>query len=38
MNVVKIFQDGETQVVRLPEQFNFNDDKVFIKNIAAQIN
>ena len=37
MNVVKIFQDGEIQVVRLPKQFNFNDDKVFVNKIGNSV-
>jgi antitoxin VapB len=34
MNVAEIVQDGRNQVVKLPEEFSFNDDKVYVNKIG----
>ena len=34
MNVAEIVQDGKNQVVKLPEEFSFNDDKVYINKVG----
>jgi len=34
MNVAEIVQDGRNQVVKLPEEFSFNDDKVYINKVG----
>ena len=34
MNVVEIVQDGKNQVVKLPEEFSLNDDKVYINKVG----
>jgi antitoxin VapB len=34
MNVAEIVQDGKNQVVKLPEEFNLNDDKVYINKVG----
>ncbi len=31
MKTAKIFQNGQSQAVRLPKEFRFNDSEVFIK-------
>lgn len=31
MKTAKIFQNGQSQAVRLPKEFRFDDDEVFIK-------
>jgi antitoxin VapB len=31
MKTAKIFQDGQSQAVRLPKEFRFDDSEVFIK-------
>jgi len=34
MNVAEIVQDGKNQVVKLPEEFSFNDDKVYVNKVG----
>ena len=34
MNVAEIVQDGKNQVVKLPEEFNLNDDKVYVNKVG----
>ena len=34
VNVAEIFKDGQNQVVKLPEEFNINDDKVYVNKIG----
>jgi antitoxin VapB len=34
MNVAEIVQDGKNQVVKLPEEFSLNDDKVYINKVG----
>jgi antitoxin VapB len=34
MKTAKIFQNGQSQAVRLPKEFRFNDSEVFIKKIG----
>lgn len=31
MKTAKVFQNGQSQAVRLPKEFRFDDDEVFIK-------
>ncbi|MDI2091316.1 antitoxin [Commensalibacter oyaizuii] len=31
MQIAKIFQNGRSQVVRLPKEFRFNEDEVIVK-------
>ncbi len=31
MKAAKLFQNGQSQAVRLPKEFRFNDDHVFVK-------
>lgn len=31
MQIAKIFQNGRSQAVRLPKEFRFNEDEVFVK-------
>ncbi|MCK4763652.1 MAG: AbrB/MazE/SpoVT family DNA-binding domain-containing protein [Candidatus Aminicenantes bacterium] len=37
MNVTDIVQDGQSQVVRLPEEYCLKDDKVYIKKIGGAV-
>ncbi len=37
MNVVQIYQDGASQVVRLPENINFADNKVYVNQIGNAV-
>jgi antitoxin VapB len=34
MKIAKIFQTGQSQAVRLPKEFRFKDDQVFIKKVG----
>jgi antitoxin VapB len=34
MKTAKIFQNGQSQAVRLPKEFRFDDSEVFIKKIG----
>ena len=34
MNVAEIVQDGKNQVVKLPEEFSLNDDKVYVNKVG----
>lgn len=34
MKIAKIFQNGQSQAVRLPKEFRFNSDEVFIKKVG----
>lgn len=36
-NVAKIFGNGGSQAVRLPRQFRFDDDEVFVKKVGKSI-
>jgi len=33
MNTVKIFQNGRSQAVRLPKEYRFKDDEVYINKV-----
>jgi len=37
VNVAKILKDGQNQVVILPEEFNINDDKVYVNKIGNAV-
>ncbi len=37
VNVAEILKDGQNQVVRLPEEFSFNDDKVYVNKIGNAV-
>ena len=37
MKTAKIFQNGQSQAVRLPKEFRFNDTEVFIKKIGNSV-
>ena len=37
VNVAKILKDGQNQVVKLPEEFNINDDKVYVNKIGNAV-
>ncbi len=37
MNVVDIVQEGQSQVVRLPEMYSFDDNKVFVNKIGNAV-
>jgi antitoxin VapB len=37
MNVAEIVQDGKNQVVKLPEEFNLNDDKVYVNKVGSAV-
>jgi len=37
MDTAKIFQNGRSQAVRLPKQFRFSDDDVFIKKVGTMV-
>lgn len=37
MRTAKIFQNGQSQAVRLPKEFRFKDDEVFVKKIGNVI-
>jgi len=39
MNVIvaEILKDGQNQVVKLPEEFNINDDKVYVNKIGNTV-
>ncbi len=34
MKTAKVFQNGQSQAVRLPKEFRFDDDRVFIKKLG----
>jgi antitoxin VapB len=34
MKIAKLFQNGQSQAVRLPKEFRFKGDKVFIKQLG----
>ena len=37
MRTAKLFKNGESQAVRLPREFRFNGDEVFIKRIGSAV-
>ena len=37
MKTAKIFQNGQSQAVRLPKEFRFDDTEVFIKKIGNSV-
>ena len=37
MNVIEIVQDGKNQVVKLPEEFSLNDDKVYVNKVGNAV-
>jgi antitoxin VapB len=37
MNVAEIVQDGKNQVVKLPEEFSLNDDKVYVNKVGNAV-
>jgi antitoxin VapB len=37
MKTAQLFQDGQSQAVRLPEEFRFSGDKVFIKKMGNAV-
>lgn len=37
MRTAKLFQSGRSQVIRLPEEFRFRGDRVFIKKLGNAI-
>lgn len=37
MQIAKLFQNGQSQAVRLPKEFRFDGDKVFIKRVGNAI-
>ena len=37
MEIAKLFQNGRSQAVRLPKQFRFEGDKVYIKKIGNAV-
>ncbi len=37
MNIAKLFQNGQSQAVRLPKAFRFEGDRVFIKQVGSAV-
>jgi antitoxin VapB len=37
METAKIFQNGKSQAVRLPKEFRFNSDRVYIKRVGNAV-
>lgn len=37
METAKLFQNGKSQAVRLPKEFRFHGDKVFIKRMGTAV-
>mgnify|MGYP006302531441 CR=1 FL=1 len=37
MNTAKVFKSGNSQAVRLPKEFNFEQDEVLIKKIGSMV-
>jgi len=37
METAKLFQNGRSQAVRLPKEFRFRGDKVFIKKVGSAV-
>ena len=37
MNVAKLFQNGQSQAVRLPKSFRFEGDQVYIKRVGNAV-
>ncbi|PYV38954.1 MAG: AbrB/MazE/SpoVT family DNA-binding domain-containing protein [Acidobacteria bacterium] len=37
MKTAKIFKNGQSQAVRLPKEFRFEDDEVFIKRTGSAV-
>jgi antitoxin VapB len=37
VKTAKLFKNGESQAVRLPREFRFNGDEVFIKRIGSAV-
>lgn len=37
MDTAKIFQNGKSQAVRLPKEFRFNGDRVYIKRVGDAV-
>ncbi|MDB6102769.1 MAG: antitoxin, AbrB family [Gammaproteobacteria bacterium] len=37
LKTAKLFKNGESQAVRLPKEFRFNGDEVFIKRVGSAV-
>jgi len=37
MEVAKLFQNGQSQAVRLPKEYRFTDDEVYIKKVGHSV-
>jgi antitoxin VapB len=37
METAKLFKNGQSQAVRLPKEFRFNSDRVFIKRVGEAV-
>lgn len=37
MEIAKLFQNGKSQAVRLPKEFRFNGDKVYLKKVGNAV-
>lgn len=37
METAKLFQNGKSQAVRLPKEFRFSNDKVYIKRVGKAV-
>jgi antitoxin VapB len=37
MKTAKLFQNGQSQAVRLPKEFRFKDDRVYIKKVGDAV-
>ncbi|MGD1855141.1 MAG: antitoxin [Leptolyngbyaceae cyanobacterium] len=37
MNIAKLFQNGQSQAVRLPKAFRFEGDRVYIKRVGNAV-
>jgi len=37
METAKLFQNGKSQAVRLPKEFRFNNDRVYIKRVGDAV-
>ena len=36
MKVARLFQDGQSQVVKLPKEFRYEGDKIFVKKMGSK--
>ena len=37
MKTAKVFRNGQSQAVRLPKEFRFEDDQVFVKRMGSAV-